>query len=237
MIGMIGIILLLLLVFTLPGAQAQLGDPQTVLSSNLAASSVAVTQGVSSVGSGNLLFVITALGSDAGVTNDGTLTLQKSIDGTTWVSGATLKVTPTGTSTANITTNLGTAGFPYWRLITADNSANPTNLTLTIKATKDVTSTTSLGTSVKVNGTSYTPSAVSIAPGANTGTAAFLNGATLTVNQATLTLTLEKNGDGVVTNATLNITTIATNASLATTTANAVTNAVGTASTLLKLTP
>jgi hypothetical protein len=151
----------LLAVLFVSSAQAQLGEPQSILTSNLVESAAtAVTQRFSAVNSPNLVFQITATGAGAGVTNDGTLTLQKSVDGSSWTTGATLVFATGGVTPTTTITNLATGGVPYWRLTTADNTANAAKCLVVITAAKDNANVSSVGTTVKVGGVSYTPSYV-----------------------------------------------------------------------------
>lgn len=206
---------LVLVIGALP-ARAQLGEIQNVLTASLGAESVAVTQRVSAVSSPNLLFQCTLTGTGADVTNDLTFTLQKSVDAVSWASGATLTFTPTGTTPSVGQTNLVTSGYPYWRLITADNSGNATNCTAVLTATKDKSSLVNLD-SVKVGGSTYTATAAAAATQAQVVKAAATQAALTQVvkpaaTQAALTLHTM-----VITNAhadVTNVVTVVTNATI-----------------------
>ena len=153
-----GLVGLLLVAST---ALAQLGEPQTVIAStNLALStSTAITQGFSAVNSPNMTLAATLTGKSAGVTNPGTITFQKSIDNSGWTTGLDWLITPTGVTATTLTTNIVSAGYPYWRTTNINNSDNTTNLVLVLKAAKDLSGVTSLRDTIMVGGVVYTNTA------------------------------------------------------------------------------
>ena len=110
--------------------------------------------------------------------------------------------------------------------------------------------TTTFNATVKIGSNNCVPNTLLITNAANAGTAAFVNAATLTtlkgavptLTPLTVTITymldsLTSNTITVVTGVVFTATAPVTNASLATATANAVTNAVGTRTGVLSLTP
>lgn len=229
-------LLVILAFIALPQTQAELGNPQSlVLNSNITSgASLTFNSIVSAVGSPNLNVSIVSSGATAGVTNPGTLTFQKSVDGSDWTTGTTAAFTPTGTTTATTIANIATGGVPYWRLTTVDNTANGAICTVTVTASKDSSSVSSIGTTLKVGGTAYTPSAASIIPALN-ATKAATTQAALTLSGATITyvgVDGSTNSVYAITNATINAVF-----GFASSTAVVVTNAQGTAVYQLKLTP
>ena len=159
---------------------------------------LAITNRISGLGSANLIFSITTTNCAAGVSNPGTITLQQSVDGVNWSSYGTMVFTTAGTTPTTTITNIATAGVGYFRTTTIDNSGNAATGAVTIAVTKDATSTTVVGNTVKVGATSYTPS---VKAGA-TQVVLTKHDSTISnlVKAATTQVTLTLQKSGVVTN-------------------------------------
>jgi len=145
-------------------AQAQssvalgVGNPQVcLLNAEIPAStSTTVTKQVSMVGSPNMLVTVTVKGA-TGLSSPGTLTFTKSTDGVNFTTGGSVTFQTGGTLTTTTVGNLATDGVPFWKLTTVDNTANSSTGVISIAVQKDSTSVSSLGTTVRVGGTTYTP--------------------------------------------------------------------------------
>lgn len=56
--------------------------------------------------------------------------VQRSVDGSNWADAFTISITPAGTATKTVLTNINTQAIPYWRIysIQNDNASAITNL-------------------------------------------------------------------------------------------------------------
>lgn len=117
-------------------AEAQIGVPATLISTNAPAAAVAATNTVSATGADHVAFQMDATGTAASVTNAITFAVQQSLDGATFDTLGTLTITPTGTSAKTVLTNLSTKAAQTLRVIGPDNSGNATNCAVTLKVAK-----------------------------------------------------------------------------------------------------
>ena len=181
--GILGLILLVMIALSAgPGAQAQrIGSPRALVSQSVAGgASVAVTNGVdvSQWDTENFQLTLVGTGADTGAV---VVTLQKSIDGTTFVSAGTLTANVSGTSTSSVITSVAAPDCQWLRLVSVNNSANATNVTVTLTA--------SPGKTYVRQDATISAAGLRLSGGANVGTLTATAGQLTTASIGTATIT------------------------------------------------
>jgi len=130
--GILGLVILAVIaLIAVPVAQAQrIGVPSPLVDQSLTAATVPSTNAVdvSQCATFSVQATLTGLSGSATATNTVTVSSQVSLDGVGWQTGPTLSVTAIGSNTTSTCiSNYAVLPYRFWRTITLDNSASPTN--------------------------------------------------------------------------------------------------------------
>ena len=128
---------LALFVFALP-VSAQLGNPATPVNAVSVAGTV-TTNAVGAIELGNAKYIAVQLVTVSGAANTSNtvVTIDRSVDGSNWVSSySTITLANTGTTTANCVSNYTAQGDAKWRFNVQNGALAAVTNTISIKVNK-----------------------------------------------------------------------------------------------------